>query len=153
MANEQQFVIFRVGAQSYAMPIATVREIVRVPEITAVPQSPEFIAGVINLRGRIIPVIDLRKRFLQPQESTSKNRILVLSPEASGGGKLLGMLVDSASEVLKIDPAQIESAPKLFGESSETYVTGVAKHQNRLLVLLNAERLLPQIERPDSVPA
>ncbi len=160
MANEQQFVTFRVGAQPYALPIAIVREIVRPPEIASVPQSPEYVAGVMNLRGRIIPVIDLRKRILQPEPSrhgpatsdqrlATKERILVLIRE----DKLIGMLVDSASEVVKIDPEQIEPAPKLFGESAETYVTGVAKHQGRLLVVLDANRLLPQIERPEAALA
>lgn len=156
MAIDLQFVMFRVGAQSYALPITAVREIVRVPEITAVPQSPDFVAGVMNLRGKIVPIIDLRKRFQkgypapgasdrpeQPIESSPKNRILVLLRD----GKPLGMLVDSASEVVKIEPAQIEPASKLFGDSTETYVNGVAKHHGRLLVLLDAERLLPQIEK------
>ena len=165
MTNEQQFAVpaqrpaigdqyvaFRVGAQPYALPIATVREIVRPPEIASVPQSPDYVAGVMNLRGRIIPVIDLRKLFhanIAAQSPAPKARILVLTRE----GKLIGMLVDSASEVVKIDPAQIEPSPKLFGDSAETYVTGVAKHQCGLLVLLDANRLLPQMDRPDAAGA
>lgn len=149
LVPSDQFVVSRIGAQAYALPIAAVREIVRVPEITPVPQSPDFVAGVINLRGRIIPVIDMRKRLQQPAANSPKNRILVLSRD----GKPIGVLVDSASEVIKLEPSQIEPAPKLFGDSTETYVTGVAKDHGRILVLLDAERLLPNIERQESVPA
>ena len=141
--TNDQFVIFRVAATSYALPITTVREIVRVPEITAVPQSPDFLAGVINLRGRIVPVIDLRKRLHQPAPNDPRpaatSRILVLARDE----KLVGMLVDSASEVARIDPAQIEASPKLFGDLSDAYVAAIARHQGRLLVLLDVNTLLP----------
>jgi purine-binding chemotaxis protein CheW len=143
MACELQMVGFRVGQQSYALPIATVREIVRPPEITAVPQSPEHVAGVMNLRGRILPVIDLRKRFGQPVESSAKNRVLVIGVD----GKLMGLLVDAASEVLKIAPESMEASPKLFGENHERYVTGIAKHLGRLVILLDPDKLLPERER------
>lgn len=142
MAGELQLVGFRVGQQSYALPIEAVREIVRPPEITAVPQAPEYVAGVMNLRGRILPVVDLRKRFSAPADSSPKNRVLV----AVGEGKLVGLLVDSASEVLKVLPEAIEPSPKLFGDSSnERYVTGVARYMGRLVILLDANKLLPEI--------
>lgn len=145
MAGELQMADFQVGQQSYALPIATVREIVRLPEITAVPQSPAHVAGVMNLRGRIQPVVDLRKRFGQAVESSPKNRVLVVALD----GKLMGLLVDAASEVLKIAPEAIEPSPKLFGESNERYVSGVAKHMGRLVVLLDANKLLPETERAE----
>ena len=142
MSAELQLVGFRVGQQSYALPIESVREIVRPPEITAVPQSPAHVAGVMNLRGRILPVIDLRKRFSMPAETSSKNRVLVTSEE----GKFVGFLVDSASEVLKVLPDAIEPSPKLFGENNERYVTGIARHMGRLVILLDAHKLLPELE-------
>ncbi len=150
MASEIQLVGFRVGQQSYALPIAAVCEIVRPPEITAVPQSPGHVAGVMNLRGRILPVVDLRKRFGQPAEASAKNRVLVISVD----GKLVGLLADAASEVLKIAPEAIETSPKLFGEDNECYVTGVAKHMGKLLILLDANKLLslPKL-REEGVPA
>ncbi len=138
----RKFVGFRVGQQSYGLPIETVREIVRPPEITAVPQSPKHVAGVMNLRGRILPVIDLRTRFSVPPENSTKNRVLVISLQ----GKLVGLLVDAASEVLKIAPESVEPSPKLFGESNEGYVKGVAKHLGRLVILLDANKLLPEME-------
>ena len=149
MAGELQFVGFRVGEQSYALPISTVREIVRPPEITPVPQSPEHVAGVMNLRGRIVPVIDLRKRFRQAIENSPKTRVLVIALD----GKLIGLLVDSASEVLKIVSEEIEPSPQLFGEDSERYVTGVAKHLGRLVILLDVNKLLPEPERAEAALA
>jgi purine-binding chemotaxis protein CheW len=149
MAGELQFVGFRVGEESYALPISTVREIVRPPEITPVPQSPEHVAGVMNLRGRIVPVIDLRKRFRQAIENSPKTRVLVIALD----GKLIGLLVDSASEVLKIASAEIEPSPQLFGEDNERYVTGVAKHLGRLVILLDVNKLLPEPERAEAALA
>lgn len=139
MANELQLVGFRVGQQNFGLPIASVHEVVRPPEITPVPQSTEFVAGVMNLRGRIVPVVDLRRRFQQPAERTAKNRVLVVSME----GKLVGMLVDAATEVIKIAATDVEPSPKLFGDESEPYVTGIAKYQGKLVVLLDAGKLLP----------
>lgn len=140
MAGEVQLVGFRVGQQSYAVAIGSVREIVRVPEITAVPQSPEHVAGVMNLRGRVLPVVDLRKRFSAPVESSAKNRVLV----TVGEGRLVGFLVDAASEVLKVMPDAIEPSPKLFGESNDRCVIGVAKHAGRLVIVLDANKLMPE---------
>ena len=160
MASEIQLVGFRVGQQSYALPIASVREIVRPPEITVVPQSPGHVAGIMNLRGQILPVVDLRKRFGQPAEASTKNRVLVISP-AAAGGKLIGLLADAASEVLKIAPEAIEPSPPealgLFCENNQGYVTGVAKHMGRLVILLDVNKLLspPKLreERAEGEPA
>jgi len=116
MEKELQVVGFRIGNETYGVRIAAVREIVRVPEITSVPNAPEAIEGVINLRGKIIPVMDLRKRFgLSEIQSDKKNRILVVELE----NKMLGLIVNSASEVLKIPPSDVEAPGSLFtdGES------------------------------------
>src|SRR5712691_8908545 len=106
MEKELQVVGFRIGNETYGVRIAAVREIVRVPEITAVPSAPDLIEGVINLRGKIIPVMDLRKRFGQIEIiSDKKNRILVVELE----NKLIGLIVNAASEVLKIPPSDVDS--------------------------------------------
>ncbi len=139
MANDVQAVGFRIGRQSFALPISVVYEIVRPPEITAVPHAPEYVEGVINLRGRIVPVIDLRRRFgASPAEDKRKNRILVVALE----GRLAGLLVDSASEVLRIADKEIEPSPKLFGDVEPGYVRGVAKCGGRLVVLLEVDKIL-----------
>lgn len=143
MEKDHQVVGFRIGNETYGVRIGSVREIVRVPEITIVPNAPEAIEGVINLRGKIIPVMDLRKRFgnvsVQPDK---KNRILVVELES----RLLGLIVSSASEVLKIPPSEIEPPGTVFAEGESSYVTGVGKLKGRLIILLDIARLLRQPE-------
>jgi purine-binding chemotaxis protein CheW len=141
MEKDIQAVGFRIGSETYGVRIAAVREIVRVPEITAIPSAQDIIEGVINLRGKIIPVIDLRKRFGQIYtHSDKKNRILVVEID----GKLVGLIVNAASEVLKIPPADIEPPSSVFAEGESSYVTGVAKLKNRLIILLDIAKLLHQ---------
>ena len=143
MQKDCQLVGFRIGDETYGVQIGSVREIVRVPEITAVPNAPELIEGVINLRGRIIPVMDLRKRFgSSPSQSDKKNRILVVELD----NRLLGLIVSSASEVLKIPPSEIEPPGALFAEGESSYVTGVGKLKGRLVILLDIAKLLRQPE-------
>ncbi len=143
MEKELQIVGFRIGNETYGVRIGSVREIVRVPEITSVPSAPDLVEGVINLRGKIIPVMDLRKRFgtAAPQPD-KKNRILVVELES----KLVGLIVSSASEVLKIPPSEIESPGSVFAEGESNYVTGVGKLKGRLIILLDIARLLRQPE-------
>ena len=146
MEKDLQIVGFRIGNETYGVRIGAVREIVRVPEITAVPSAPETVEGVINLRGKIIPVMDLRKRFghadIQPNK---KNRILVVELE----NKLLGLIVNSASEVLKIPPSEIEAPGSVFAEGESGYITGVGKLSGRLIILLDISKLLhrPELKR------
>jgi purine-binding chemotaxis protein CheW len=141
MEKDLQVVGFRIGNETFGVRIASVREIVRVPEITAVPSAPETVEGVINLRGKIIPVMDLRKRFghvdIQPNK---KNRILVVELD----NKLVGLIVNAASEVLKIPPSDIEPPGTVFAEGESSYVTGVAKLKGRLIILLDVDKLLHQ---------
>jgi purine-binding chemotaxis protein CheW len=143
MEKELQVVGFRIGEETFGVRIASVREIVRVPEITSVPNAQETIEGVINLRGKIIPVIDLRKRFGQAEiQSDKKNRILVVELE----NKLVGLIVNSASEVLKIPPSEIESPGSVFADGESSYVTGVGKLKGRLIILLDITKLLHRPE-------
>lgn len=143
MQKDCQLVGFRIGEETYGVQIGSVREIVRVPEITMVPNAPEMIEGVINLRGKIIPVMDLRKRFGSAvTPSDKKNRILVVELE----NRLLGLIVSSASEVLKIPPSEIEPPGAVFAEGESSYVTGVGKLKGRLVILLDIARLLRQPE-------
>jgi purine-binding chemotaxis protein CheW len=139
LAKDVHLVGFRIGAETFGVPIALVHEIVRVPDITAVPDSPECVEGVINLRGKIIPVIDLRKRFGEELISTHKrNRILVAEVDS----KLVGLMVDAASEVLKIPPADIENPPDLFEDGEVRYVTGVGKLNGRLIIVVDLGKIL-----------
>ena len=143
MEKELQVVGFRIGQETFGVRIGTVREIVRVPEITTVPNAQETIEGVINLRGKIIPVVDLRKRFGQVEiVADKKNRILVVELD----NKLVGLIVNSASEVLKIPPSEIESPGSVFADGESSYVTGVGKLKGRLIILLDISKLLHRSE-------
>jgi purine-binding chemotaxis protein CheW len=139
MGKEIQLVGFRIGRETFGVPIGLVREIVRMMEITAVPEAPDYVEGVINLRGRIIPVIDLRKRFREPGIKVDKrNRILVAELE----GRLVGLIVDAASEVLKMANGDIEPPPELLQENDLSYVTGLGKRSGKLIILVDVEKLL-----------
>ncbi|HZQ67384.1 MAG TPA: chemotaxis protein CheW [Terriglobales bacterium] len=139
MSREFHIVGFQVGRETYGVPITSLHEIVRVPDITAVPDAPDYMEGVINLRGKIVTVIDLRKRFAEKQIASGKrNRILVVEHN----GRLAGLIVDSATEVLKIPVSDVEPSPSMFQEGSLTCVTGLGKYHGRLIVLLDMAKLL-----------
>lgn len=141
MAEVLHLVTFRVGEELFGAPISAVQEIVRVPAITQIPQAPEFVEGVINLRGRVIPVVDMRKRLSgvgADAEGHSKSRILVIE----AGGRLVGVVVDEVSEVLKLSDDRVEAAPPMVSGLSNQYITGVGKLEGRLLILVDIERVL-----------
>ena len=139
MSRELHIVGFKVGRETYGVPIKSLHEIVRVPEITAVPDAPDYLEGVINLRGKIVSVMDLRKRFGEKQTKLNRqNRILVVEH----AGRLAGLIVDSASEVLKIPADAVEAPPAVFQEGGLNCVSGLAKVAGRLVVLLDMSKLL-----------
>jgi purine-binding chemotaxis protein CheW len=144
MANELQLVGFRIGREMFGVPIELVHEIVRVPEVTAVPDALEYVEGVINLRGKIISVVDLRKRFGESEiQADRKNRILVANIE----GTMVGLIVDAASEVLKLPNTEIEAPPaNVFDDAEVNYVTGVGKLDGRLIILLDLKKILDKGE-------
>ena len=139
MSRETHIVGFRVGRETYGVPITSLHEIVRVPEITVVPDAPDYLEGVINLRGKIVSVVDLRKRFGKPSAAIDRrSRILVVGNR----GRLAGLIVDSASEVLKIPESDIEAAPVMMQEGGLDCVTGLGKYQGRLIILLDIGKVL-----------
>jgi purine-binding chemotaxis protein CheW len=143
MAKELHIVGFRVGRETFGVPIGMVHEIVRLPEITSVPDSPGYVEGVINLRGKIVSVVDLRKRFGEKEIiGNKKNRILVAEVE----GKMVGLIVDAASEVLKIPESEVDLPPSLFDEGDIHYVTGVGKLKGRLVILIDLNKILQKGE-------
>jgi purine-binding chemotaxis protein CheW len=143
MDKDLQLVGIRIGRETFGLPISLVREIVRVPEITSVPNAPDYIEGVINLRGRIIPVVDLRKRFREKvTEPNKRNRIVVVELES----RRIGLIVNSASEVLKIAPSEIEAPHEVFQEGELNYITGVGKMKGRLVILLDLNKILQRGE-------
>jgi len=139
MSRETQVVGFRVGRETYGIPIASLHEIVRVPEITAVPDAPAYMEGVINLRGKIVSVLDLHKRFGKSATPLHRrSRILVVEHK----GRLAGMIVDEASEVIKIPETEIEPAPGMMQEGGLDCVTGLGKYLGRLIILLDVGKIL-----------
>jgi purine-binding chemotaxis protein CheW len=143
MAKELHIVGFRVGRETFGVPIGLVHEIVRVPDITGVPDSPGYVEGVINLRGKIVSVVDLRKRFGEKTiVANKKNRILVAEVE----GKMVGLIVDAASEVIKIPEHEVELPPSVFEEGELNYVTGVGKLNGRLVILIDLSKILQKGE-------
>ncbi|HEU5404131.1 MAG TPA: chemotaxis protein CheW [Terriglobales bacterium] len=143
MAKDLQIVGFRVGNETFGVPIQNVHEIVRMMDITNVPDAPIYIEGVINLRGKIIPVIDLRKRFGEKEiKASKKNRILV----AEVGTKMVGLVVDAASEVLKLPPSDVDPPPNVFEDGELNYVTGVGKLNGRLVILVELSKIMQRGE-------
>jgi purine-binding chemotaxis protein CheW len=139
MNQELHIVGFRVGRETYGVPITSLHEIVRVPEITAVPDAPDYMEGVINLRGKIVSVIDLRKRLGEKKiVAGNRSRILVVEHK----GRLCGLIVDSASEVIKLPVSDIEPPPAAFQDGALHCVTGMGKYKGRLIVLLDTNKLL-----------
>ncbi len=139
MAKHLQLVVFNMAKEQYGVGIGSVHEIVKVPDITEVPDAPAYLVGVINLRGKIVPVVDLRKRLnLVSAERTKSSRVLI----TENGGKLLGLLVDAVSEVLKVQPEAVEPPPDMITSIGVEYITGVAKVETRLIILLDLARVL-----------
>lgn len=139
-----QLVSFKIGTEEFGVDILKVQEINRMVDITKVPRSPEFVEGIINLRGKVIPIIDLRKRFNMDLSDHDKNtRIVVVDIE----GQTMGMVVDSVSEVLRIPASTIEPTPDVVTSVESDYIRGVAKLDNRLLIHLDLSRILSGEER------
>ena len=139
MAKNLQLVVFNVGKELYGVGIDKVQEIVRAPEVTEVPDAPEFLEGVINLRGRVVPVIDFRKRVrLQGIEKTKSTRVLITENRRSQ----VGLLVDSVSEVLKVRPDSVEDPPEMISAIGVEYITGIVKTEEKLIILLDIKKIL-----------
>ncbi len=139
-----QLVSFMIGQEEFGLDIQRIQEINRVVEITRVPNSPEFVVGVINLRGKVIPIIDLRRRFgFPPKESDKNTRIIVVELESM----VVGFIVDSVREVIRIPKNITEPPPSIIAGIGSEYIISVAKMENRLLILLDLERLLRDKEK------
>lgn len=134
-----QLVTFSIGSEEFGVDILKVIEIIRTMEITKVPKAPAFVEGVINLRGQVIPIIDLRRRFgLADKAGDSDTRIIVIEIN----GMSVGFVVDSVSEVLRIPANTVEPAPPVVAGMDSDYISGVGKLEDRLLILLDLDKLL-----------
>jgi purine-binding chemotaxis protein CheW len=134
-----QLVTFSIGEEEFGVEILKVQEIICTMEITKVPRAPEFVEGVINLRGKVIPIIDLRRRFgLDSKKHDKHTRIIVIEIN----NMIVGFIVDSVSEVLRIPAGTVEPPPPVVAGMESDYISGVGKLQDRLLILLDLDRLL-----------
>ena len=138
-----KYLTFALGAEEYGLPVLKVREIIKILDITQVPQMPPHVKGVINLRGKVIPVVDLRLKFgFPPQEYTERTCVIVVEVVITTGAVLMGIVVDAVSEVLNLVGEDIERTPD-FGEQVDTdYMTGVAKVKGKVKILLDLDRVL-----------
>ena len=137
--DEQQLVVFDLADEGYGVDISAVREIIRLQEITRVPRTPEFVEGVINLRGKVIPVIDLRKRFgLTVEAESQDNRIVVVDI----GDQDIGVVVDAVTEVLRIPTDSVEPPASVITTADSDYLLGIAKLDSRLIILLDLRKVL-----------
>jgi purine-binding chemotaxis protein CheW len=137
--DEEQVIVLDVADESYGMPVQRVREIIRVPPITRVPNGPAFLEGVINLRGQVIPVLDLRKHLgVQATEHTRRSRVVV----GELGDYTVGMVVDGVSQVVMVPASNVEPPPSLVSSAENGQVRGVARLGDRLVLLLDPDRVL-----------
>jgi purine-binding chemotaxis protein CheW len=144
LRQEIQLACFRVGSELYALDIMKIKEIIRPQKLTPIPKSPTFIEGVINLRGAVIPVADMRKRFDQSiSEENSKNRIVVCSL----AGKIIGLLVDEVTEVKRYGREEIAPAPQFIKGPQAEYFLGVARCDDDLIMLIDLEKVLSSDEK------
>jgi purine-binding chemotaxis protein CheW len=142
-SQEEQLVVFDLANEVYGVDIAVVREIIRMQPVTKVPGAPAFVEGVINLRGKVIPVIDLRKRFgLSASGYTKESRISVVEIDQHD----IGLIVDGVSEVLRVPASAVEPPSSVITSIEASYLRGIAKLDDRLVILLDLNQILNRVE-------
>ena len=138
-----QLVTFKLGNEEYAVDILKVQEINRMKEITRVPNTPAYVEGVINLRGKVIPVVNLRSKFsLTERENDIQSRIMIMDIQ----GITMGLVVDAVSEVLRIPSNIVEPTPQMASNISTEYIKGIAKLEDRLIILLDMDMLVGKVD-------
>ncbi len=138
-----QFLTFSLGNENYAVRVKNVREVLEVVTITHVPGMPSFMKGVLNLRGRVVPVIDLRKKFgMNDSERTVETSIIIMEIEGTDETVQIGVFVDSVHEVIEIHPEKIEPAPTMGMNLKTGYMEGMCEHEGSFLILLNINQIL-----------
>jgi purine-binding chemotaxis protein CheW len=141
-----QLVSFMLAEEEYGVEVLKVREIIRMPTITKMPNTLQYIEGIINLRGKVIPIISMRKRFgLVESENNSQTRIIIMDV----AGSLTGFIVDGVSEVIRIHSSEIQPPPSmvLSGGIGQEFITGVFNHAERLLIIMDVDRMFSNEER------
>lgn len=137
--GERQLVVFELNGESYGVDVASIREIIRMQDIFKVPDTPDFVEGVINLRGKVTPVVDLRRKFkFERKERDKESRIVV----ADVGGHDLGVVVDAVVEVMRIKAESVEPPSSLLATANGEYLLGIAKLEDKLIILLDLKGFL-----------
>jgi purine-binding chemotaxis protein CheW len=136
---DNQIVVFELGSELFGVNIGSVESIIKIQAITKMPHSPDFVEGVTNLRGKVLPVIDLRKRFgLNDKQADKNSRIIVVNDN----GTEVGMIVDGVSEVLTVSDQTVEAAPVITTSVNSSFITGLAKIDQRIIILLDLGKIL-----------
>lgn len=142
-----QYLTFTLGEEVFALEIASVREVLEYTSITKVPRTPEYIRGVINLRGRAVPVVDVRLKFGMPAtERTVNTCIIIVEVELEGESTVLGALSDSVKEVMDIEPENIEPAPRIGTSIKADFIRGIGKHGENFIILLDIDKVFSEEE-------
>ena len=142
---ENKYVIFKLNEEHYGIDIMKVREVTDAKQSTKVPNTPSFVEGIINLRGDITPIINLKKKFMLPVNLVNDARVIVLSVNQ----KLVGFQVDDASQVLTIDDSDIESPPEIITGEQRKYIQGIGKVDERIVIILDLEKVLTDREKEE----
>jgi purine-binding chemotaxis protein CheW len=148
--REGKYLTFTLAEEEYGIGILKIKEIIGMMSITTVPQTPEFVKGVINLRGKVIPVMDLRLRFgMEEMDYTERTCIVVVEIEGTSGTVMIGVVVDSVSEVLNIKGEDVEETPTFGAKLNMDYILGMAKMEGGVKILLDIDRVLSEAEISD----
>ena len=135
----KQLISFTIGEEEYGLDLLRVKEVIRMRQITWLPKAPSCVKGIINLRGDVIPIVDLRDRFgLKTIENTATTRVIVVEVE----GRLVGIVVDSASQVVRVPADQFDPPPPMAGKTAQRFITGVGKMDEKLIITIDVDRIL-----------
>ena len=142
IAETTQYLTFKLDEEIFALDVAKVREILDFTDITKVPQTPDFMRGVINLRGSVVPVVDMRLKFgMSKTDKTVNTCIVVVEVTTEGETAVLGALADSVQEVIELDPGQIEPAPRIGTKLRTDFIMGMGKHGEQFIIILDIDKV------------
>ena len=145
---EKQYVVFKLNEEEYGVEISHVQEITEYKTVTNVPNTPSFIEGIINLRGNIVPIVSIKKRFeLSQEEASTDHRVIIINL----GSKQVGFIVDDASQVLTMNENQIENPPDLITGIDRDYIIGIGKVAEKIIILLDLEKILSENEKKEII--
>lgn len=153
--NSTQYLSFRLGKEEYAVDVLKVQEIRSYEEATRIPHTPEYVAGIINLRGAVVPIIDLRRRFELPVEIDFATVNVLVKVNRGGKERTIGLVVDSVSEVYEVTDSEKQPAPEMGGTIANEFIESLATLDDRLIILLNIDYLMNEgiLEKLDQVAA